>query len=90
MKRRGSELNPLCPTTGTVLREDAVKSLRTFKSDDNIALLKSLLSDVTIRNENRPDGEFRVYFIRRAAYDVLSEWGTKVEKPPIEERVSQQ
>jgi hypothetical protein len=75
-----------------LLRHEGVKALAHFKSDDNVALLKPLLSDsaswqITPRDETQP-AVVREFFIRKEAYDVLSRWELKVARPVISERLT--
>lgn len=72
-------------------REQAARALRYFKSDDNIARLKSLLSDpgwAYFRHPENNNGiEVRHYGIRKEVYQTLKSWGVEVEKPVIREEV---
>jgi hypothetical protein len=72
------------------LREEGVKALKYFPSDENITLLRGLLNDPAwaIYHSERADGtriEKKTYFVRKAAYLVLKKWDVEVERPVIEE-----
>jgi hypothetical protein len=66
-----------------------------FKSDKNIALLKSLLADpvkgettLYSSSSKNPGGlvyRKNVYYVRQAAFDALSKLGAKVVRPVLEE-----
>jgi hypothetical protein len=62
-------------------RLEGAKTLKLFKSDGNIALLKGLLEDP----QSKTDGKTKSYPIRKAAYEVLQEWKVEVKQPVIEE-----
>lgn len=62
-------------------RLEGAKTVKLFKSEGNIALLKGLLEDP----QSKTDGKTKSYPIRKAAYDVLKEWGVEVKQPLIEE-----
>lgn len=66
--------------TGT-LRRMGVECLATFKSRNNIALLKGFLNDPFIEMDPQRDWRVKVYSVRRAAYEVLTKWGVQVDKP---------
>lgn len=72
-------------------REQAARALRYFKSEENIACVKSLLGDpgwAYLRHPLNNNGiEVRYYGIRNAAYQTLKSWGVEVEKPTIREEV---
>ncbi len=59
-----------------------------FKTEEDIALLKTLLGDTAVAHYDHPSGNLGkgrgVYWIREAAYDLLTEIGVKVERPEIE------
>lgn len=72
------------------LRREGVTALRPFKSDANIALLRPLLDDPASWRRTRYEGDLtidlgREYYVRKAAYEVLREWGVAVAKPVIDE-----
>jgi hypothetical protein len=74
-----------------LLRADAVKALRHFKSDENIALLKTLLNDPATIGGTQFDGEKQIdlgreYYIRKAAYEALRDWGVQVAEPVLREK----
>ncbi len=74
----------------SLLRREGVKALKYFQSDENIVLLRGLLNDPAWSNYEfeRADGteiEKKRYFVRKAAYDVLKNWGVAVERPVIDE-----
>lgn len=62
-------------------RVDGVRTLRHFKSDDNIRLLKGLLDD----SHGRIEGKTRTYPVRLAAFEVLKQWGIEIQRPVTEE-----
>ena len=70
------------------LRVMGINALSYFKSDRNVSLLKDQLTDDSIMGDSH--GGY-VYWVRKAAYDVLQTWGVQVllpdlvpAKPPIE------
>jgi hypothetical protein len=63
------------------LRAAGVKALGEFKSEANVAILKSMLDDRAWWGEEKE----RVYYIREAAYKTLREWNVAVEKPTLRE-----
>jgi Leucine-rich repeat (LRR) protein len=70
-------------------RADAVDALRYFKSEENIRLMKSLLTD-SAKAFNRyadQNGGVQVefYFVRERAYEVLTGWGIDVPEPILRE-----
>jgi len=71
----------------TWIRSTSVRVLSYFKSDKNIALLKSLLTDPGRGPyEQIPftsDADRTYYWTRLAAYDVLTYWGITVPKPDL-------
>jgi hypothetical protein len=74
-----------------LLRAEAVKALRHFKSDENIALLKPLLNDPATLKGTQFDGEKQIklgreYYIRKAAYETLRDWGVPVAEPVLREK----
>ena len=67
-------------------RLEAANAFRHFNSDENAELLKSLLTDkgfYTVRQKNTPPKRF--YAVRKMAYEVLTSWGVKVDRPAIEQ-----
>src|ERR1043166_8970670 len=70
-------------------RAEGVAALRYFKSKQNIALLTTWLNDPVsmVVHGPGPDDAKRVYYIRKAAYDVLRQWDVKIAKPLIEEHL---
>ena len=72
-------------------REEGVRALRYFKSDQNIVRVKRLLSDPAWAYLEHPaeNGgvEVRWYGVRAEAYRTLRSWGVDVEKPVIREEV---
>jgi hypothetical protein len=73
------------------LREQAVRALRYFKSDENITRVKKLLNDPgwAYRNyaEQNHGIEARFYRVREEAYRTLNTWGVGVEQPLVEEKI---
>ncbi len=71
------------------LREQAVRALKYFPSDENIVLLRGLLNDPAwiLETSDRDGVEVtnKVYHIRKAAYAVLKKWKVLVERPHISE-----
>jgi hypothetical protein len=64
----------------------APMALLPFKSEKNIAILKRLLSDDSHWDLTNARGYgVRRYLAREPAYQVLKEWGIKVEKPAVTE-----
>lgn len=72
-------------------RLEDIRSLRVFKSDETIGLLKSLLTDrsyiVNLSPANANGVEERAYIVREQAYSVLRQWGVKAPPPATVERV---
>lgn len=72
-------------------RTRGLDALRYFKSESNIALLKSLLNDPQFNGS--PGAEFnkgidvRVYTIRKQAYETLKVWAVDVNEPVLKEEV---
>ena len=66
-------------------RMAGMDALAHFKSDDNIELMKTLLSDpdgiVSVAAEDNAGVEVRFLTIRGRAYDNLTTWGVKASKP---------
>lgn len=71
----------------SIRRSDGIKALRFFKSDENIARLKTLLDDPDsgyLRHPiNNMGVEVRQYTVRKEAFETLEQWGVKVKKPVI-------
>jgi hypothetical protein len=72
-------------------REEGVRALRYFKSDENSTRVKGLLNDpgwayLYHARENK-GVEVRIYGVRQAAYRTLKSWGVDVAKPTIREEV---
>jgi hypothetical protein len=71
------------------LREQGVRALKYFPSDENIVLLRGLLNDPAwiseTRNRDGVEITNKVYHIRKAAYAVLNKWDVPVERPHISE-----
>jgi hypothetical protein len=82
--------------TRDLLRLEGVRALGRFRSDANIATLKSLLDDPAYRGLNKQEnGVFvfkegvpitigREYYVRKEAYATLRAWGVAVDQPVIE------
>jgi hypothetical protein len=72
-------------------REEGVRALRYFKSDENIARVTRLLNDpgwAYQRHAQENKGiEVRIYGVRQEAFRTLKAWGMDVEKPVICEKV---
>jgi hypothetical protein len=72
-------------------REEGVRALRYFKSDQNIARVKRLISDPGwgyLKRAPENDGvEVRWYGVRDQAFRTLRAWGVEVEKPVIRDEV---
>jgi hypothetical protein len=69
-------------------REEAARALRYFKSDENVARLKTLLNDPgwdLRRAEDNKGVEVRIYGIREKAYETLKYWGVSAQKPTTRE-----
>lgn len=71
----------------SIRRSDGIKALRFFKSDENIARLKTLLDDPDsgyLRHPTNNMGvEVRQFTVRKEAFETLEQWGVKVKKPII-------
>ena len=72
-------------------REEGVRALRYFKSDENIARVKRLLNDpgwaYLYHAQENKGIEVRIYGVRQEAYRTLRVWGIDVEMPVIREEV---
>jgi len=83
--------HPLDTITRMQLVEAGIAALRHFKSDENAAMLKSLLDDPTTLRSTYDHGRYKgmtvlMYPIRAAAWDVLRRWGHEFPRP-VTERV---
>ncbi len=70
------------------LRLDAVRILKNFRSQKNVALLKGLFNDPGYLQSEAYEGQsgFRKFYsVRHDAYQILKEWGEDVEKPVTDE-----
>ena len=77
-----------------LLRLEGVRALRHFKSDENVAILKGLLDDPAFWHQTGEEHDRvgiteKVYYVRRAAFETLREWGVEVESPVLRESVPQ-
>lgn len=63
------------------LRQVGIQALAKFKSDRNIELVKKYLNDPFIAEYW--DNEKNVYSVRKVAYETLTKWDVKVEKPVL-------
>lgn len=72
-------------------REEGVRALRYFKSDKNVARVKQMLNDpgwAYMYHAQENNGvEFRIYGVRREAYQTLKSWGVEVKEPMTQEEV---
>jgi hypothetical protein len=72
-------------------RQEGVRALRYFKSDQNIARVKPLIGDPAWghlkRAEENGGVEVRWYGVRDEAFRTLRTWGVDVQKPVIREEV---
>jgi hypothetical protein len=72
-------------------REEGIRALRYFKSDENVMRARMLLDDpgwAYLYHAQENEGvEVRIYGVRREAYRTLKYWGTSVEKPTLREEV---
>jgi hypothetical protein len=75
-----------------VLREQGVRALRYFKSDENIARVRKLLGDPGWGYLEHPQDnhgiEVRLYGVREEAYRTLKTWGVEVKQPKVEEKIA--
>ena len=59
-----------------------------YKTEDDIALLKTLLDDTAVAHYDQPSGNLGkgrgIYWVRQVAFDLLTQIGVKVERPEIE------
>ena len=75
-------------STNWMERAEAARALQYFKSASNTKLLKPLLNDPSFQDwqtEHVVWKTTRSYYVRQAAYDVLSGWDAVVDKPLTEE-----
>jgi hypothetical protein len=72
-------------------REQGVRALRYFKSDENLARVRRLLNDpgwAYLRHPEENHGvEVRLYGVRQEAYRTLKSWNVDVREPMIREEV---
>lgn len=82
--RKIPEREPFTEKSGVELFRDIGRELLgEFPSARNIARVKPLLTDPT----TVVIGTNRVYTVRKAAYDLLIQWGVAVERPVLEEPI---
>ena len=67
-------------------RVEGIKSLEFFKSEENIARIKTFLQDPGYQEGEQNGAKVRYFHARDAAYRTLTYWGVKVEEPLSEER----
>lgn len=72
-------------------RAESARALWYFKSDENVARVKTLLNDpgfghYMVASQNN-GVDVRHYVVREAAFGTLKSWGVNVEKPVIREEV---
>ncbi len=64
------------------MRADCVRALGSFKSPENVALLKGLLTDTGVGYAGLSnESDHSPYGVRLAAYHALVSWGVQVPKP---------
>ena len=72
-------------------RDEAVRAIRYFRSDENVARVRGLLDDpgwAYLYHAQENDGiEVRLYGVRQEAYRTLKHWGVTVNQPQIREEV---
>jgi hypothetical protein len=72
-------------------RQEGIRALRFFKSEENIARARALLKDpswaTSKRAEDNEGVEVRYYGIREEAYEALKEWGEQAKEPVVRETV---
>jgi len=72
-------------------REEGVRALRYFKTDENIARVKRLLSDpgwAYLHHAGENKGlEVRIYTVREESYQALKYWGVDAENPMTREEI---
>ena len=69
-------------------RTEGVEALRYFKSEKNIAQLRSLLVAPDFYLSGGGDLTFKSYSVRDSSCQVLQDWGLDVPKPVIVETVT--
>jgi hypothetical protein len=73
-------------------REESARALRYFKTDENIARVKTLLDDpdwAYLKVASQNNGiDVRHYGVRKAAFGTLKFWRVDVEQPVIREEVT--
>jgi len=84
--------NAWWPMTTKALRAEGIKALRHFKSDENVALMKSLLDDPASYRHTVEEGEWtairrREYFLRQEAFTTLKQWSVEVAQPVLAEEL---
>ncbi len=68
------------------IRASGVKALKNFQSDKNVAVLKPLLSDPEKGPFSATETPVKTYYwVRLAAYNVLTDWGVKPTKPVLQD-----
>lgn len=88
---------PITPTLETMARQlirsndvNGIRALGYFKSAKNIRLIKPFLNDTNYYDtwiQNCPWVNKRIYGMREAAFQVLTNWGVKFPKTVWEERL---
>ena len=72
-------------------RDEGVRALRHFRSDENVERVKKLLKDPGwsyLRHPINNNGvEVRLYTVRKSAYQILKMWDVEVDKPRFQEEV---
>lgn len=72
------------PADATCIRAAGVKALANFNSEQNSALLKTLLNDPGKGPTDSTETPVKTfYWVRLAAYNALVGWGAKVPKPAL-------
>ena len=67
-------------------RDEGIRALGCFKSAENIQLLKPLLNDSNYEDASSVVWiNQRIYYPRKSAYDVLTNWGINVPEPVWQE-----
>ena len=68
----------------TVIRSSGIRALASFNNETNVALVKSLLNDPAKGPSTNTGTAVKThYWVRLAAYDVLTFWGIQVPKPAL-------
>ncbi len=75
-----------------LLRREGLAALRYFKSEENIALVRPFLADLSWLVETRGTGNGAevkrwVYYLRKEAYATLRHWKVEIREPLLEERL---